>query len=105
MGLFAFIVASDPKCSNEVNYKLNSKDAFKEYNPIERVIFYAISFGGETQKIASMAGSIAGAFFSRKEFPKYLIDMCESSKDVQTYAQKIFDLNFSNFQNENKQNE
>lgn len=67
MGLFAFMVASDPKCSNEVNYKLSSTDAFKEYHPIERVIFYAISFGGETHKIASMAGAIAGAFFRGKK--------------------------------------
>ena len=96
MALFAFMVAVDPKCSNEVNSKLNSKDAFKEYHPIERVIFYAISFGGESNKISSMAGAIAGAFFSCKDLPRYLIEMCESYKDAQVDAQRLFDISLPN---------
>ena len=62
IALFSFMIAIDPHCSNEVNQKLNSSDAFKEYHPIERVIFYAISFGGESNKIASMAGSVIDFF-------------------------------------------
>jgi ADP-ribosylglycohydrolase len=96
MALFAFIIASDPKCSNELNSKLNSKNAFKEYDAVERVILYAISFGGEcSNKIASMAGAIAGAFFSKAEIPKYLIEMCESHRDVKDYAQKLFNSAWS----------
>ena len=56
MALLAFMIASDPKCANEVNHKLKSKNAFQEYQAVERVIFYAISFGGDTTTIAAMAG-------------------------------------------------
>lgn len=28
--------------------------------------------------------------------PKYLIEMCESSRDAQTYAQKLFNLSVPN---------
>ena len=62
MALLAFMIASDQKCVNEVNLKLNSKDSFKEFNSIERVIFYAISLGGDMNTISSMAGAIAGTF-------------------------------------------
>lgn len=105
MALFAFIIASDPKCSNELNAKLNSKNAFKEYDAVERVILYAISFGGEcSNKIASMAGAIAGAFFSKTEIPKYLIEMCESHRDVKDYAQKLFNSAWqTNVNQENNQ--
>ena len=93
MALFSFMIATDPQCRNEVNHKLNSKDAFKEYpHPVERVIFYAISFGGESNKIASMAGAIAGAFFSSQDLPRYLLEMCESYKDTQMYAQRLFEI-------------
>jgi ADP-ribosylglycohydrolase len=91
MALFAFMIASDPKCANELNMKLNSSDAFNEYHPIERVIFYAISFGGDTDTIASMAGALAGAFFGRKDLPEYLINMCESHREIELYARKLFE--------------
>ena len=93
MALFSFMIAIDPRCQHEVNHKLNSKDSFKEYpHPVERVIFYAISFGGESNKIASMAGQIAGAFSTRQDLPKYLIEMCESYRDIQILANRIFEL-------------
>ncbi|CAF0728980.1 unnamed protein product [Brachionus calyciflorus] len=95
LALFSFMIASDSRCCNEVNFKLNSKIAFKQYGNVERVVFYAVSFGGEAQKIASMAGAIAGAFYSADFIPKYLIDMCEASNDVRNYAKDLFDLNFS----------
>ena len=96
IALFSFMIATDPHCRNEVNHKLNSKDAFKQYpHPVERVIFYAISFGGESNKIASMAGAIAGAFFSRQDLPKYLVEMCESHREIETNAQKLFELSLS----------
>jgi ADP-ribosylglycohydrolase len=106
MALFAFIIASDPKCSNELNSKLNSKNAFKEYDAVERVILYAISFGGEcSNKIASMAGAIAGAFFCKAEVPKYLIEMCESHREVKDYAQKLFNSAWPNDKESNVKRE
>ena len=92
VALLAFVIASDPQCADEVNFKLGSANAFKEYQPIERVIFYAISFGGETHKIASMAGALAGAFFSRRGLPGYLADMCEASDEVARLAGRLFEL-------------
>jgi ADP-ribosylglycohydrolase len=105
IALFSFMIATDPHCRNEVNNKLNTKDAFKEYpHPVERVIFYAISFGGESNKIASMAGAIAGAFFSRLDLPKYLVEMCESHREIETNAQKLFELSLGRNLNELKRN-
>lgn len=72
--------------------KLNSADAFAEFSPIERVVFYAISLGGETNKVASMAGALAGAFYSCKDMPRFLGEMCEGSIETQIYAQKLFEL-------------
>jgi hypothetical protein len=96
IALFSFMIATDPHCRNEVNHKLNTKNAFTEYpHPVERVIFYAISFGGESNKIASMAGAIAGAFFSRTDLPKYLVEMCESHREIETNAQKLFELSLT----------
>jgi hypothetical protein len=96
VALFSFVVASDPRCANEVNFKLGSEDAFAEYSPVERVVFYAISYGGDSHKIASMAGALAGAFFSAKDLPRYILDMCESSEDMCILAQKVFDISVPN---------
>jgi ADP-ribosylglycohydrolase len=96
IALFSFVIASDPSCANEVNFKLNSPNAFEEFSPVERVVFYAISYGGDTHKIASMAGALAGAFFSSKDLPKYLVDMCEGSEDMQGLAQRLFDISVPN---------
>lgn len=95
LSLFSFMIASDPKCENEVNLKLNTRRAFKEYGVVERVIFYAVSFGGEAQKIASMAGAIAGAFNSSEYVPKYLAEMCESCEDIRKYAKQLFEISFN----------
>ena len=94
LSLLSFMIASDVKCENEVNLKLNTKRAFKDYGIVERVIFYAVSFGGETQKIASMAGAIAGAYYSSEHVPKYLIEMCESFEDIRKYAKQMFEISF-----------
>ena len=92
MALFAFMVASDVRCVNELSAKLNSSDPFGEFSPIERVLFYSISLGGETNKCASMATALAGAFYSSKDLPRCLADMCEGSNDAVYHAQKLFDF-------------
>lgn len=95
LSLLSFMIASDLKCENEVNSKLNTKRAFKDHGIVERVIFYAVSFGGEAQKIASMAGAIAGAYYSSEHVPKYLIEMCESSEDFRKNAKQLFEICFN----------
>jgi ADP-ribosylglycohydrolase len=76
IALFTFMIAVDPRCKHELNIKLmDSKeiDSFKEYNSIERVILYAISYGGDTDTVCSMAGAIAGAYsLENEDFPYYL---------------------------------
>jgi hypothetical protein len=96
MGLFAFMVASDPRCSNEVNQKLNSKNSFKEYHPIERVIFYAAALFGGSNAIGAIAGALAGAFYSSRDIPRYLIEMCESYNDILMFAQTIYEVSLNN---------
>lgn len=92
MALFAFMVASDTRCRNELSAKLNSTDPFAEFTPFERVLYYSISLGGETNKVASMAAAIAGAFYSSKELPRYLAEMCEGAADTAAYAQRLYDF-------------
>lgn len=46
VAVLAFLIASDPMCSNEVNTKLKSNNSFEEFARVERVILYACSFGG-----------------------------------------------------------
>ena len=57
VALFAFLIAVNKNCANEVDSKLRRSGTFEYYGHIERVILYAISFGGDTDTIASMAGS------------------------------------------------
>lgn len=92
LALFAFMVASDVRCVNELSAKLNSNDPFGEFSPIERVLFYAISLGGETNKVASMAAALAGAFYSSKDLPRCMAEMCEGANESVYHAQKLFDL-------------
>jgi poly(ADP-ribose) glycohydrolase ARH3 len=124
VALFAFLVANDPKCENEVNSKLNTKNSFRKtaygvkaknfklhnsvYDNFDRTIIYAITLGGDTNTIASMAGAIVGAFYgpiklseSRKYY-KY----CEDSNAICETGNQLFKLtncgvNTSNVQ-ENK---
>ena len=51
------MIAVNKNCANEVDSKLRRSGTFEYYGHIERVILYAISFGGDTDTIASMAGS------------------------------------------------
>ena len=105
ISLFAFMIAVDPRCKHELQLKLetHSIDPFKEYQSIERVILYAISYGGDTDRVCAMAGAIAGAYSSALELPIHLVEKCESSIDVRFNAQKLYDLNKTQSSNENEQ--
>ena len=69
-----------------------SVDVFKEYNSIERVILYAISYGGDTDRVCSMAGAIAGAYSLEYEVPVHLAETCESFKEIRSNAGKLYEL-------------
>lgn len=111
IALFVFMVSVDPKCKHELNAKLetylhNSVDAFKQYHTVERTILYAISYGGDTDRVCAMAGALAGAYSSTLELPSHLVEKCESFTDVRFNAQKLYELNklqSSQSLNENEQ--
>lgn len=88
--ILAFSIAINPKCEHEVDQKLGVKNSFELYGLIERVIFYAIRLGGDTDTIASMAGSIAGAFagVNATNIPFVLLE-CEGAQDLLNYGSKL----------------
>ncbi|XP_012054528.1 PREDICTED: poly(ADP-ribose) glycohydrolase ARH3-like [Atta cephalotes] len=65
-------------------------------NPLRRVIQYAISLGGDTDTIASMAGAIAGAFYGYEKFSLLLLSHCEEWERFQEIADKLLDIATSN---------
>ncbi|XP_011064076.1 PREDICTED: poly(ADP-ribose) glycohydrolase ARH3-like [Acromyrmex echinatior] len=65
-------------------------------NPLRRVIQYAISLGGDTDTIASMAGAIAGAFYGYEKFSLLLLSHCEEWERFQEMADKLLDIATSN---------
>jgi len=75
--LFCFLKAKDPV------------GGFCESNPFQRTLELAMSFGGDTDTIMSMAGAIAGAYYGEKEIPQYLINLCEGIQDARTQADEI----------------
>ncbi|XP_035208440.1 ADP-ribose glycohydrolase ARH3-like, partial [Stegodyphus dumicola] len=73
---------------------LRGLSPFLEYessNPFVRTLFFAISVGGDTDTIASMAGSIAGAYHGADSIPQKMKKRCELIDEVTELADKIFD--------------
>ena len=62
-----------------------------EYNKIQQTIFYAISLGGDTDTIATMAGAIAGAFYGHLLVPSYWLSRCEGAEIVEKIANDLFE--------------
>ena len=61
-----------------------------------RTLFFAISVGGDTDTIASMAGSIAGAYYGVDLIPDALQKRCELIDEVVLLADKLFDVTYKN---------
>ncbi|XP_062520738.1 ADP-ribosylhydrolase ARH3-like isoform X2 [Corticium candelabrum] len=53
---------------------------------------YAISIGGDTDTIASMAGAIAGAYCGVDVIPRQFRDAAESVDDAVAFASSLYDL-------------
>lgn len=94
IALFSFLIASNPKFEKEVDDKLDITDSFKRFKIIERVVFYSIAFGGDTDTIASMAASIAGALFGLNEqtMENQTFNKLEDSENVIRTAEKLYNL-------------
>ena len=98
VSLFTFLMAINPNCEREINSSLKVENSFKEYGNFERVILYSISFGGDTDTIASMAGAIYGAFSSEENSLKLgnIKKLCENSSALEKQGEDLFELVYSN---------
>jgi len=61
-------------------------------SPVLRSIFYAISLGGDSDTIASMAGAIAGAYWGYELIPNEILRVCEASKETIRIADDLFNI-------------
>ena len=61
-------------------------------NAYERTIMYAISLGGDTDTIATMAGAIAGAYYGIESIPPHWINLCEGTDDAIDIAESLYSI-------------
>lgn len=64
----------------------------QDRNSFEKTIIYAITLGGDTDTIATMAGAIAGACYGIEAIPKSWQASCESVEDALKFAEQLYDL-------------
>jgi poly(ADP-ribose) glycohydrolase ARH3 len=62
-----------------------------EETPFQRTIRTAVSLGGDTDTIASMAGAIAGAYYGNQEIAQALLDHCEGVEQALELADSLYD--------------
>ncbi|XP_063221231.1 ADP-ribosylhydrolase ARH3-like isoform X2 [Bacillus rossius redtenbacheri] len=67
-------------------------EGIKTDNPFRRTLQYAISLGGDTDTIASMAGAIAGAYYGHGAISEALQRHCELLSEVVKYAEDLYVL-------------
>ncbi|KAK2588728.1 hypothetical protein KPH14_001616 [Odynerus spinipes] len=60
-------------------------------NPLRRAIQYAITLGGDTDTIGSMAGALAGAFYGEDKFSSNLLKHCEASAEFAHLGERLYD--------------
>lgn len=74
------------RCSRDI------KGGFEDSNPFKRTVMYAISLGGDSDTVASMAGAIAGACYGLESIPKSWQKCCEGVDDAKDLAAKLLEL-------------
>mgnify|MGYP005630127449 CR=1 FL=1 len=62
----------------------------KARGDLEKTITYAISIGGDTDSIASMATSLTGAYIGYKNIPQYLVDKVEDIDKIKQLAIRLY---------------
>jgi len=60
------------------------------FNKVQQTIFYAISLGGDTDTIATMAGAISGAFYGDL-LPDYWLNRLEGKLVADDLATKLYE--------------
>ncbi|KAL4231464.1 ADP-ribose glycohydrolase ARH3 [Mactra antiquata] len=68
----------------------------EDRNEFERTIIYSISLGGDTDTIASMAGSIAGAWYGIELIPASWQHCSEGAYEALKDAKEMFNLKMEN---------
>jgi len=63
-----------------------------QFNEFQRTVIYAVSLGGDTDTIASMAGAIAGAWYGIDCIPAEWIDACEATAVAKEFADKLYEI-------------
>ncbi|RUS81455.1 hypothetical protein EGW08_010795 [Elysia chlorotica] len=61
-------------------------------NKFEQTVLYAISLGGDTDTIATMAAAIAGALYGVEQIPEAWQYYCEGVADAETMAEGLYKL-------------
>lgn len=57
---------------------------------MRRTLEYAITLGGDTDTIASMAGSICGALYGEEVISENLLAHCEGFEEIKTMAGELY---------------
>ena len=65
---------------------------FQADEPFERSIIYAVTLGGDTDTIATMAGAIAGAYHGLEAIPKSWIDVCEGIDEAMDSGEELLKI-------------
>lgn len=60
----------------------------------EELVPFAISLGGDTDTIASMAGAIGGAYWGFDAIPMDWVDSCEEVTRCHDLADSLYDMVF-----------
>ena len=64
----------------------------QDRNKFEQTVLYAISLGGDTDTIATMAAAIAGALYGMEQIPESWQYYCEGVADAETQAEGLYKL-------------
>ncbi|KAH9499242.1 ADP-ribose glycohydrolase ARH3 [Bulinus truncatus] len=67
----------------------------KDFNQFEQAVIYAISLGGDTDTVATMAGAMAGALFGIEKIPETWKLCCEGASEAEKMADDLFNIHRS----------
>lgn len=70
----------------------NSFNPFQTNNALRRTIEYAVSLGGDTDTIASMAAALVGSYYGEEVIPQYYLKHTEAGKELAHLGEKLYDL-------------
>lgn len=95
-----FLKGTDVTAQNSVpaaiySFLRTTKDKFSKMSNQEKfreTLLYAISLGGDTDTVATMACAIAGAVYSIESIPQNWIRISEGTRDAEEQADNLFQI-------------